>query len=92
MMPKSTEEIVAHAEELAKNFVDPEVSDLEIAMAAALADVHRAVVARADAEVGVRQAVATARGAGASWSVLGGMLGTTGEAARQRFGAARAAS
>jgi hypothetical protein len=38
------------------------------------------------AEDALRRAVATARAAGDSWTVIGAALGTTAEVARQRFG------
>ncbi len=41
---------------------------------------------RAATERRLAEAVTAARTAGASWSAIGGMLGTSGEAARKRYG------
>lgn len=50
----------------------------------------RAVIAAGEAmdggEEALRRAVATARGAGTSWTALAAALGTTPEAAERRFG------
>ena len=50
----------------------------------------RAIIAArkavADAEAGLRSAVADALAAGDSWTVIGAALGTTRQAAYQRFG------
>jgi hypothetical protein len=47
---------------------------------------HRAALRRAEAEAAVAEAVDTARGHGQSWEAIGRRLGTSGEAARQRYG------
>jgi hypothetical protein len=44
-----------------------------------------AVVARSDAEQSIQAAVSDARGRGYSWAFIGSVLGTSGEAARQRY-------
>ncbi len=54
--------------------------------------VHRAVAtvaAARDAQQRVRQVVDELRAAGVSWHGVGWVVGTTGEAARQRFGGKR---
>lgn len=81
-MPRSLQEILDHADELAGRFVDsaPDVHD-----AASLAAVRAAVTDRAASERHLADAVAAARTAGASWAAIGGMLGTSGEAARKRY-------
>ncbi|GAA4625656.1 hypothetical protein [Cellulomonas oligotrophica] len=57
-----------------------------------LLEIRRAAARRAylanEAERAVRDAVARARAEGLSWNVVGQALGTTGEAARQRYSAA----
>jgi hypothetical protein len=50
---------------------------------------RRAALARADAERSVQQAVTQARASGYSWRSIGAVIGTSGEAARQRYGATR---
>jgi hypothetical protein len=43
-------------------------------------------MARSEAERSISQAVTEARSHGYSWRTIGALLGTTGEAARQRYG------
>ena len=47
--------------------------------------------ARSEAEQSIRDAVAAVRSDGQSWAAIGTMLGTSGEAARQRYGHPRTA-
>jgi hypothetical protein len=83
-MPRSTEEILARADELAKRFEDFTPSDDGVD-AHALRELRHAFVRRAEAEREINEAVAVARAEGLSWSAIGAMLGTSGEAARQRY-------
>ncbi len=87
-MPRSVAEILAQAEELARRFEEYESDPNDRDGAEALAAVHRAAIKRADAEAAVAAAVQRARGAGQSWDAIGERLGTSGEAARQRYGRA----
>jgi len=87
-MPRTVQEILDHAEELAARFEqnyepagNPEVT--------ALGELYLAVQARAAAERAVAEQVAVARAGGVSWDVIGGILGTNGEAVRQRYGSPR---
>lgn len=84
-MPRSVKEIIEQAEELAYRFesFDPDPADR--ARARSLAAVHRATLARAEAEAELMKAVAKARADEHSWAAIGAMLGTSGEAARQRY-------
>ncbi|CAN5898625.1 hypothetical protein BH23ACT5_BH23ACT5_10350 [soil metagenome] len=85
-MPRSIDTIIKHAEELAARFEDHE-PDLEaVRDAAALREVRAAFLARAKAEQRVIEAVDKARAEEHSWASIGAMLGTSGEAARQRYG------
>jgi hypothetical protein len=52
----------------------------------AVALLRLAVQERSDAERRVLAAIQKAREAGMSWSLIGTFVGTTGEAARQRYG------
>ena len=65
-MPRTVDEILAHADELAARFesYDP---------------------VEAQAERHVLDAIRGARDAGMSWAAIGNMVGTSGEAARQRY-------
>ena len=87
-MPRSIEEILEKADELAARFEDHEPQPGQIADAGALHQVREAFRDRAAAEQNLATAVATARTAGHSWAAIGTMLGTSGEAARQRYGQA----
>lgn len=84
-MPRSVDQILRHADELAARFedYDPTASDeLDAVVVAALRD---AVAERSQAERHLLEAVKGAREAGLSWAAIGSLVGTTGEAARQRY-------
>ncbi len=85
-MARSLQEIIDSAEQLAARFEghDPDLS--EVKDAAALRAVRRAAQARAQAEAELADRVSVARAQGHSWAAVGAMLGTSGEAARQRYG------
>ena len=82
-MPRSLQEILEHADELGRRFEEHEPSDVRDA--APLHAIREAVTERAATERRVADAVAAAREAGVSWSAIGSMLGTSGEAARKRY-------
>lgn len=83
-MPRSIDDLLAQADELADRFEDyePDEDDLgePVLMALRRTAYRRALIERELVEM-VRQA----REAGASWSKIGKELGTSGEAARQRY-------
>jgi len=84
-MPRSVEEILQHADELAARFedYDPDPSDeLDPAVVSAL---RAAVMERSEAERHLIEAVQQARAAKLSWSAIGTLVGTSGEAVRQRY-------
>lgn len=85
-MPRTMQEILDHADELARRFADHEPDPENIRDAGTLATVRQLVLARSAAERELASAVATARDEGHSWAAIGAMLGTSGEAARQRYG------
>jgi hypothetical protein len=85
-MPRSTTEILAQAEELAKRFEDYEPTKDDGVDARSLRDIRHAFLRRAEADREMSDAVAVARAEGHSRATIGAMLGTTGEAARQRYG------
>lgn len=85
-VPRSVPEILAHAEELARRFEDYEPRPEDERDPEVFTALRDAVIARSQAERGVSDAVAGARDRGCSWSVIGSLLGTSGEAARQRYG------
>jgi hypothetical protein len=86
VMPRSVQDILDHADELARRFEDYEPAagderDREVFLA-----LGRAVASRSQAERSVKQAVGEAREHGYSWRTIGSLIGTSGEAARQRYG------
>ena len=90
-MPRSIQEILDHAEELAKRFEDyePKPNDERSVEEYLL---ERATIARAQSERQVLDAVAAARRKGVSWQRIGEILGTSAQAAQQRYGLAVEAS
>jgi hypothetical protein len=78
-------EILEQADALAQRFEDYEPQPEDERDAGALRDVGHAFTAKARAEADLAEAVARARAAGHSWTAIGAMLGTSGEAARQRY-------
>ena len=86
-MPRSIQEILDHADELAKRFEDyePKPGDKRPLEEYLL---ERATIARARGEQQVLDAVTTARSKGMSWQRIGDILGTSAQAAQQRYGAA----
>ena len=84
-MPRSIQEILDHADELAKRFEDyePAPGDERPVEEYLL---HRAALARARGEQQVIDAIVAARAAGTSWQKIGAILGTSAQAAQQRYG------
>lgn len=85
-MPRTIDEIINQAAELAARFEDHEPDPDGIQNATALRAVRKAFLARAEAEGRVTEAVEKARAEGHSWASIGAMAGTSGEAARQKYG------
>ena len=83
-MPRTVDEILAQADELARRFEDVEpVGETD---GAALRAVREAFEDLALAQKRLSERVAVAKAGGHSWATIGAMLGTSGEAARQRYG------
>lgn len=84
-MPRSIQEILDHADELAKRFedYDPQPGD-ERPVEEYL--IQRAAIARARSERQIVEAVTAARSKGLSWQRVGELLGTSAQAAQQRYG------
>ena len=84
-MPRSIQEILDHADELAERFekYEPAVGDERPVEEYML---ERAALNRARSERQVVEAVIAARAAGASWQKIGSVLGTSAQAAQQRYG------
>jgi len=84
-MPRTVEEILNHADDLAKQFEQYEPKPDDERDVEAVAALREAVIARSDAERTIRDAVHEARESGLSWSSIGALVGTSGEAVRQRY-------
>ncbi|MEM9200911.1 MAG: hypothetical protein AAGC53_04600 [Actinomycetota bacterium] len=85
-MPRSIQEILDHADELAQRFEDYEPApDDERPVEEYL--LERAALARARSERQILDAVTAARSKGVSWQRIGELLGTSAQAAQQRYAA-----
>jgi hypothetical protein len=85
-MPRSIQEILDHADELARRFEDYEPSP-EDEVGVAEYQLRLATLARARSERQVAEAVTAARRAGVSWKRIGIELGISAQGAQQRYGA-----
>lgn len=85
-VPRTAQEILDLADELAARFESHEPGDDAGLEASALRTVRLAFQERADAERRLADAVEGARADGHAWASIGAMVGTSGEAARQRYG------
>lgn len=85
-MPRSVKDILDHADELATRFEDYEPAAGDERDPAVFAELRSAVVSRSDAERAIKDAVGGAREHGYSWAFIGSLIGTSGEAVRQRYG------
>jgi len=84
-MPRSIQDIIDHAEELARqfeNFSSDEASEIPVEEYL----LQRAVVARARSEQQLIESVSMARNAGLTWQRVGELIGTSAQAAQQRYG------
>lgn len=85
-MPRSIQDILEHADELARrfeNYTPRPGDDVDLVAEHTL---QQAVLQQISAEKTVDKAVRSARNAGLSWTTIGSVLGTSGEAARQKYG------
>ncbi|MGH3503610.1 MAG: hypothetical protein ACRDQA_22340 [Nocardioidaceae bacterium] len=85
-MPRSLEEIIAHADELADAFEDYEPDLADEGKSSPLVALRLAAARRVEADRDLLAAVSKARDRQISWAAIGNVLGTSGEAARQRYG------
>ena len=83
-MPKSAQQILDAADLLVRRFEQHEPSD-NARDAKPLKAVRAAFLLRAQAERELQAAVVAARHEGHTWASIGAMVGTSGEAARQRY-------
>ncbi len=85
-MPRSVQDILDHADELASRFENYEPAADDERDPKVFQALRDAALSRSDAERSISVAVEQARASGYSWAFIGSMLGTSGEAARQRYG------
>jgi hypothetical protein len=85
-MPRSIQEILDHAAELSKRFESYEPNDGDERQVEEYL-LERAALTRARSEQQVVDAVVSARRSGVSWQKIGATLGTSAQAAQQRYGA-----
>jgi hypothetical protein len=86
MMPRTTAEILALADRLA-DLTESEDEPGGVARdGAPIRALRAAFVKRAEVEAEMVAAVESARAEGYSWALIGSMIGTSGQAARERFG------
>lgn len=85
-MPRTVKEILEHADQLAERFEGYEPAAEDERDPQAFIGLRDAAASRSEAERSVSAAVKNARAHGYSWQLIGSILGTTGEAARQRYG------
>lgn len=85
-MPRTVDEILQHADDLAARFKDYEPDRAQEFDPGAIELLRAAIQERPGAERHVLEAIRAARIAGMSWSAIGLFVGTSGEAARQRYG------
>jgi hypothetical protein len=84
-MPRSIQEILDHAGELAERFETYEPGDGDERPVEEYL-LERAALDRARSEKQVVDAVVAARAAGTTWQKIGSLLGTSAQAAQQRYG------
>lgn len=84
-MPRSIQDILDHADELAQRFEDYE-PDLDDERPVEEYLLERAALARARGERQVVDAVTAARAKNVPWQRIGELLGTSAQAAQQRYG------
>lgn len=85
-MPRTVQDILDHADELAKRFEEYQPSTADERDPQVFTELRQAVLSRSDAERSIKEAVSRVREDGYSWSSIGSIIGTSGEAARQRYG------
>jgi hypothetical protein len=90
-MPRSIQDILDHADELAARFenYEPDPDDERPVEEYLL---ERAALARARSERQIVDAVTTARSKNVPWTRIGELLGTSAQAAQQRYGSIIATS
>lgn len=86
IMPRTVQDILDHADELAKRFEEYEPQASDERNPQVFIELREAVLSRSAAERTIKEAVKHAREHGYTWASIGSLIGTSGEAARQRYG------
>ena len=84
-VPRSIQDILDHADELARRFEEYEPDEADERRVEEYL-LQRAVLSRARSERQIVDAVVAARAAGIAWNKIGEILGTSAQAAQQRYG------
>lgn len=87
-MPRSSQQLVDELEVLVKRFEEYEPRDEDRRDPQLYFQLEAAVRARSEAEVAIVAAVSAMRADGDTWATIGRLLGTSGQAAQQRYGSA----
>lgn len=85
-MPRTLQDVLDHAGELAEQVANYEPRPDDDRDPEPMRRLRDLVIDRADAERAIAETVADMRAAGYSWAIVGGVLGTTGQSARERYG------
>jgi hypothetical protein len=85
-MPRSLNELIKHADFYAKQFEDNPTSADDAIDSATFNALWAAGEQKSTIENSIAELVVKARSENMSWKLIGQVLGTTGEAARQRYG------
>lgn len=86
-MPRSTQDIMSDDDEtLAARFLTYEPRPEDERDVTGWHALVEAIEARSASERSIVEAVRLARSLGYSWAIIGGLLGTTGQSARERYG------
>ncbi len=85
-MPRSLDQMLAQAEVLADRFESYQPEPDDRTTVSPVTAVRLAALKRAQAERDLAAAIAYARESRTSWRTIGELVGTSGEAARQRYG------
>lgn len=84
-MPRSVEAILQHTDQLAARFESHALEEPHEIEPRAELRLQQAALVRGNAERHLIEAVVAARTSGLSWATIGQCVGTSGEAARQRY-------
>jgi hypothetical protein len=85
-MPKSVKEICSSTDDYARFFENADPALASAIDPQVLRKLRGAAKRKVTVERELLEAVSAARHSGASWALIGALLGTSGEAARQKYG------